>query len=48
MPLITILAREMGLKILWSRLSFGDVVSVAGHDIGARCTIENFLTSSKF
>ena len=41
-PLVTILAREMRLKIFWSRPNFGDVASAASHDIGARNAIEIF------
>ena len=46
-PLATIMAREMRLKIFWSRPSFGDVASAASHDIGARNAIESFLKSTK-
>ena len=41
-PLVTILAREMRLKIFRSRPSFGDVASGASHDNGARNAIEIF------
>ena len=41
MPLFTVLAREMRLRIFWSRPSFGDVASAAGNEIGARNAIEN-------
>ena len=44
----TILAREMQLKILRSRPSFGDVASGAGHDVGARNTIETFRSRPTF
>ena len=47
--LVTIMAREIRLKILWSRPSFGDVAtlaSAASHDIGARNAIESFLKST--
>ena len=43
MALVTILAREMRLKIFSSRPSFGDVTSAASHDIGARNAIESFF-----
>ena len=44
MPLVTILAREMRLKL--SRQTFGDVASAASHDIGTRNAIEIFSTIS--
>ena len=47
-PLVTILAREMRLKIFWSRPSFGDVASAASHDIGARNAIEIFRSRPTF
>ena len=42
-PLVTIVAREMRLKICWSRPwpSFGDVASAVSHEIGPRNAIEN-------
>ena len=46
MPLVTILAREMRLKIFSSRPSFGDVASAASHDIGARNAIEKIFKST--
>ena len=45
-PLVTILAREMLLKILWSRPSFGEGASAVSNDIGVRNAIENFLKSA--
>ena len=48
MPLVTILAREMRLKIFRSRPSFGDVASGASHDIGAKNAIENFSSRPSF
>ena len=47
-PLVTILAREMRLKIFWSRPSFWDVASGASHDIGARNAIEIFQSRPTF
>ena len=38
--LVTILAREMRLKIFWSRPRFEDVASAASHDISARNAFE--------
>ena len=35
-PVVTILGREMRLKFFPRRPRLGDVVSTAGHDIGAR------------
>ena len=46
MALVTILAREMRLKVFSSRPSFGDVASGASHDIGARNAIEIFSKST--
>ena len=40
--LVTKLAREMRLKIFWSRPSFGGVAIVASQDIGASNAIEIF------
>ena len=40
MPLVTILARNMRLKIISTNLEGG--ASAASHDIGARKAIENF------
>ena len=48
MALVTILAREMRLKIFSSRPSFGDVASGACHDIGARNGIEIFSSRPSF
>ena len=48
MPLVTILAREMRVKIFSSRPSFGDVASAACHDIGARNAIESFSSRPSF
>ena len=42
MPLVTILALEMRLKVFSSRPRCGDVASGASHDIGARNAIEVF------
>ena len=47
-PLVTILARENAIEIFWSRPSFGDVVSGASHDIGARNAIEIFWSRPSF
>ena len=47
-PLFTILAREMRLKIFWSLPSFGDVASAASHDIGARNAIQIFWSLPSF
>ena len=47
-PLVTILAREMRLKVFWSRPTFGDVASAARHDIGARNAIEIFSSRPSF
>ena len=41
--LVTILAREMRLKIFLSRPTFGDIASAASHDIGSRNADENLL-----
>ena len=38
----------MRLKIFWSRPSFRDVASAAGHDIGTRNAIENFWSRLSF
>ena len=40
-PLVTILVREMRLKIFLSGPTFGEFVSAASHDIGTRNAIEN-------
>ena len=40
-PLVTILARELRLKIIWSPPSFGDVASAASRGSGERNAIEN-------
>ena len=41
MPLVTILAREMRLKIFEVDHGFGSVASAAWHNLGARNAIEN-------
>ena len=46
MSLVTLLAREMRLKIFLNRPSFGEDASAASHDIGARNETEMFLTSN--
>ena len=42
MPLVTILAREMRLKLFEVDQRFGDVASGARHEIGPRNAIEIF------
>ena len=44
-PVVTILAREMWLKIFWSWPSLTDVARTASHDIGARNAIDIFFLS---
>ena len=39
-PPVTIFAREMRLKMFWSRPSFGESASATNHDIGLRMRLE--------
>ena len=48
MPLVTILTREMRLKIFSGRSTFGDVASAASHNIGVRNAIETFSSRPSF
>ena len=48
MPLVTILGREMLLKMFWSWPSFGDVASAVSHDVAARNAIEIFSSRPSF
>ena len=48
MSLVTIMAREMGLKIFRSRRGFGDVASAASHVLGARVQLKFFKSRSSF